>query len=73
LRGNLSLNQNIVTQTFYEHLASLHIISSVSGNRTFVKDYPVQGWFGYRFAGVDPENGHTLVYDGNGDVFDMDR
>ncbi|WP_444956707.1 hypothetical protein [Ornithobacterium rhinotracheale] len=73
LRGNLSLNKNIVTETFYENLASLPIIKSGSGNRNFVKDYPVQGWFGYRFAGVEPESGHTLVYDGNGDVFDMDR
>ncbi|MGQ2119033.1 SusC/RagA family TonB-linked outer membrane protein [Ornithobacterium rhinotracheale] len=73
LRGNLSLNKNIVTETFYENPASLPIIKSGSGNRNFVKDYRVQGWFGYRFAGVEPESGHTLVYDGNGDVFDMDR
>lgn len=72
LRGNVALNENIVTKTYYKSLDVLPTITAGKGNRNFVEGYPVSGWFGYRFAEVAPSTGHTMVYDGEGEKFDMD-
>ena len=74
LRGNISFNKNIVTKTFYNNLAEVpknNVTLARSGN-VYVKDYAVGAWFGYRFAGINPADGHTLAYAADGSKVDMD-
>ena len=74
LRGNISFNKNTVTRTYYNSLEEVPKASAARDiSRTlFVKDYPVGAWFGYRFAGVDPATGHTLIYGNDGNTVDLD-
>lgn len=71
IRGSVAFNENIIKKTFYKGTEYLPSVGS-GNNSYFVQGYPVRGWFGYRFAEVDPISGHTMVYDNNGDLFDMD-
>lgn len=73
VRGNVAINKNIITKTFYKSLDVVPVMLYRDENSHFVEGYPVGGWFGYRFAGVKPSNGHTFVHTGEGDdTFDMD-
>lgn len=72
LRGNVAFNKNIVTKTFFTDTSDLPEMLASEGNSKFVEGYPVSGWFGYRFAGVNPADGHTMVYDAEGNKFDAD-
>lgn len=72
LRGNVAFNKNIVTKTYYTNPSQLPQIGAGEGNSKFVEGYPVSGWFGYKFAGVNPADGHTMVYDAEGKKFDAD-
>ena len=60
---NLSINNNKITRAYYESVENLGTISrSASSQRYFITGKPVQSWYGYKFAGVDPSTGHTLAY-----------
>lgn len=72
VRGNVSINTNKITETFYKTLEEVPSSSS-RGGRILVQEYPVGGWFGYKFAGIDPITGHALAYQQDGSTFDMDQ
>lgn len=60
---NIAVNKNRVLDTYYQNVADLPSIArSNSSQQYFVKDQPVEAWYGYDFAGVDPATGHTLAY-----------
>lgn len=63
----LAVNNNEVRKTYYKDESALPA-ATLSNAHQFVENYPVNAWFGYRFAGVDPIDGETLVYTGKGDA-----
>jgi len=64
----LTLNDNEVLSTYYK---SLEEVGSTE-QTAFVEGYPVNAWYGYKFAGIDEGTGHTLVWTEDGNKFDMD-
>ena len=69
---NLAFNNNKVKKTFYKKEGDLPIATLENANQ-YVENYPVNAWFGYKFAGVDPINGYALTYTGNdGATLNMD-
>ena len=74
LRGNISFNKNIITKTYYNSLEEVPQASAVKekSSDVYVKNYSVGAWYGYKFAGIDPATGHTLIYANDGSKFDMD-
>lgn len=74
LRGNVAINANDVTYTRYKSLEEISAIESGDGSgRYFIQGTPVGAWYGYRFAGIDPETGSTMVYNSkDGSLFNMD-
>lgn len=72
LGANVAINTNKVTKTYYTGTDQLP--KDFRGTQlTFVEGYSAGAWFGYRFAGIDPKNGHVLVYQKDGTTFDMDQ
>ena len=62
---NISFNKDEVTDTYYKDLTEV----SASTNSTmdymyqlYVKGQPIRAFYAYRFAGVDPLTGGSLVY-----------
>lgn len=72
LRGNFAYNKNYITETRYKSPTDLGIRGRGSGGDDMVQGYSVGAYFGYRFAGIDPLTGHTLVIGDDGKPFDMD-
>lgn len=74
LRGNISFNKNIVTKTFYNSLSEVpkSKVTLARSGTVYVKDYAVGAWFGYKFAGINPADGHTLALAEDGSKVDMD-
>lgn len=64
---NIAVNDNKVKKTYYKDESALPI-ATLDNAHQFVENHPVASWFGYRFAGVDPIDGSTLVYTGNGNA-----
>jgi len=62
---NVAINNNEVKRTYYKEESALPAATLANAHQ-FVEGYPVNAWFGYKFAGVDPIDGGTLVYTGNG-------
>ena len=71
VRGNVAFNTNRLSKTYYTSLDHLPLRTPANG-REFVEGYSVGSWFGYHFAGVNPANGHTMIYDKEGETFDME-
>lgn len=71
VRGNVAFNTNRLSKTYYTSLDNLPLRTPANG-REFVEGYSVGSWFGYQFAGVNPTNGHTMIYDKEGALFDME-
>ncbi len=69
-RFNISLNDNKVLTTYYKSLDDLPI--SATGQGYYVEGYPVNAWYGYQFAGIDQGTGETLIYDADGNKFNID-
>lgn len=67
--ANMAYNKNIITETYYKDIAQL---GKHSGGTALVQGYSVGSWFGHRFSGINPYNGHTLALDDEGKDFDMD-
>lgn len=65
---NISVNKNRVTSTYYNSVRELpEIARGVNSQSYFVEGQPVNAWYGYQFAGVDPATGNSLAYiDANG-------
>ncbi|MCK0131648.1 SusC/RagA family TonB-linked outer membrane protein [Flavobacteriaceae bacterium F08102] len=62
---NLSKNRNEITKTHINSLDELPIITRQAPrfrNKYFVKGYDASAWFGYQFAGIDPNTGNALAY-----------
>ncbi len=74
IRGNMAINHNTVTSTRYKSLKEIDAIESQDGSgHYFIEGSPVGAWYGYHFAGIDPETGSTMVYNKeNGELFNMD-
>lgn len=72
VKANIAYNHNELSKTYYKKLEDLPARTPENAN-AFVEGYPVGGWFGYQFAGVDPSTGHTMIYTGNGnETLDME-
>lgn len=72
IKANAAFNHNELSKTYYQELKDLPVRTRVDGN-AFVEGYPVGGWFGFRFAGVDPVTGNTLVYNDKNEKFDAEN
>jgi len=61
---NIALNNNKITETYIKNISSLPTVGYNTGSsqRSLVQGQPVNSWYGYEFAGIDPANGHTLAY-----------
>jgi len=60
---NVTFNKNRVLETYYKGLEDLPTMSRYkSSQKYFIEGNPTQSWYGYKFAGVDPSNGHMLAY-----------
>ncbi|MEG1738423.1 MAG: SusC/RagA family TonB-linked outer membrane protein, partial [Odoribacter sp.] len=62
---NIAINRNTVMKTYYKNVTDLPQISKSydkTNSSYFVEGQPVEAWYGYKFAGVDPATGHTLAY-----------
>jgi TonB-linked SusC/RagA family outer membrane protein len=61
---NITFNKNRVLDTHYKGLDDLPTITrSIAGvNQYFIQGNPTQAWYGYKSAGVDSTNGHSLAY-----------
>lgn len=57
---NIAINKNRVMDTYYESISDLPV--STRGRTFYVKDQPVNAWYGFKYAGIDPLTGHTLAY-----------
>ncbi len=58
---NVAFNDNKVKKTFYKSLTDLPS-KLTTGYEQFVEGYPVNAYYGYKYAGVDPLTGHSLIY-----------
>lgn len=58
---NIAFNDNKVEETFYKSIMDLPSELTV-GYKQFVEGYPVNAYYGYKYAGVDPLTGHSLIY-----------
>lgn len=65
LSFNYNKNISKVRQTYYDKLEELPIVERNNAaymSKYYTKGYDVSSWFGYQFAGVDPQTGNTLAY-----------
>lgn len=65
LNFNYNRNRSKVVRTYYNKLEELPIVQRNNAaymSKYYVDGYDVSSWFGYRFAGVDPQTGNTLAY-----------
>ena len=61
--GNITNVKNVVLNTYYNSTPSQEQASEeVPFNTKFVKGYAVDSWFGLKYAGIDPNNGHVLAW-----------
>lgn len=58
---NVAINDSKVLETYYKSVADLPKVKPGS-KMDYVEGQPVEAWYGYKFAGVDPLTGHSLVY-----------
>lgn len=59
--GNIASYNNKVLATYYSSAPSQDL-SELNFNTKFVKGYPVDSWFGLKYAGIDPNTGHVLAW-----------
>lgn len=57
---NVAVNKNRITDTYYKSIDELPV--ATRGNTYYVEGQPVNAWYGFKFAGVDPLTGHALAY-----------
>lgn len=60
---NMALNHNRISNAYYKSVDDLPVISRTNRTQSYyVTGQPVQAWYGFKFAGVDPATGHTLAW-----------
>lgn len=72
VRGNVAINTNEVTKTFYRSIEEAPRGQTNQSARLIVQGYPQSAIFAYRFTGIDPTTGHTMAIGDDGQPFDMD-
>ena len=66
-KANIAINDNKVKNTYYKETKDLPK-ATLSNAHQFVENQPVNGWYGYKFAGINPINGAVMTYTGNGEA-----
>lgn len=66
-KANIAINDNKVKNTYYKDTKDLPK-ATLSNAHQFVENQPVNGWYGYKFAGINPINGVVMTYTGNGEA-----
>ena len=66
-KANIAINDNKVKNTYYKDTKDLPK-ATLSNAHQFVENQPVNGWYGYKFAGINPINGAVMTYTGNGEA-----
>lgn len=61
VRGNISSYKNKVLATYNSSIPSQGQ-TELNFDTKFVKGYPVDSWFGLKYAGVDPNTGHVMAW-----------
>lgn len=61
---NFAYNENTVTETYFKDLKDFPAQNSTfdSAYSMFIEGRSVKSFYGYEFAGINPADGHTLVY-----------
>ena len=55
---NIALNDNKITDAFYEKISDLYTIR----RKYQIEGYPVNAWFGFKTAGINPQTGDYMIY-----------
>ena len=55
-KANIAINDNKVKSTYYKDTEDLPR-ATLSNAHQFVENQPVNGWYGYKFGGINPING----------------
>lgn len=55
---NIALNDNKITDAFYEKISDLYTIR----RKYQIEGYPVNTWFGFKTAGINPQTGEYMIY-----------
>ena len=55
---NIALNDNKITDAFYEKISDLYTIH----RKYQIEGYPVNAWFGFKTAGINPQTGEYMIY-----------
>ena len=55
---NIALNDNKITDAFYEKISDLYTIR----RKYQIEGYPVNAWFGFKTAGINPQTGEYMIY-----------
>lgn len=65
---NISKNKNRITDAYYEKISDLYTLRT----HYYVEGYPVNAWFGFKSAGINPQTGEYMFYteatDENGNI-----
>lgn len=56
---NTSINRNKILETYYTSIEEAGFPSTL---RNPIAGYSTDAWFGYQFAGVDPQSGNAMAY-----------
>ena len=54
----IALNDNKITDAFYEKISDLYTIR----RKYQIEGYPVNAWFGFKTAGINPQTGEYMIY-----------
>ena len=55
---NIALNDNKITDAFYEKISDLY----TRRRKYQIEGYPVNAWFGFKTAGINPQTGEYMIY-----------
>ena len=55
---NIALNDNKITDAFYEKISDLYTIR----RKYQIEGYPVNAWFGFKTAGINPQTGEFMIF-----------
>ena len=55
---NISKNKNRITDAYYQKISDLETLRA----HYYVEGYPVNAWFGFKSAGINPQTGEYMFY-----------
>ncbi len=61
VRGNIASYKNKVLATYYSSTPSQGQ-TELNFDTKFVQGFPVDSWFGLKYAGIDPNTGHVMAW-----------